>query len=74
MLCLWCRLAAAALIGPLAWELPYAKGAALKKGEKKKKKSRKDNILEADPISGKKHFLIPALIPALYIFIFSENL
>ena len=28
---LWCRLAAAALIRPLAWELPYATGVALKK-------------------------------------------
>ena len=28
---LWCRLAAVALIGPLAWESPYAIGAALKK-------------------------------------------
>ena len=28
---LWCRLAAVALIQPLAWELPYATGAALKK-------------------------------------------
>ena len=27
---LWCRLAVAALIWPLAWELPYATGAALK--------------------------------------------
>ena len=27
---LWYRLAAAALIHPLAWELPYATGAALK--------------------------------------------
>ena len=26
-----CRLAAAALIGPLTWELPYAIGGALKK-------------------------------------------
>ena len=32
---LCCRLAAAALIRPLAWEPPYAVGAAL--GEKKKK-------------------------------------
>ena len=29
--------AAAALIGPLAWELPYAAGAALKNPKKKKK-------------------------------------
>ena len=28
---LWCRLAAAALIRPVAWELPYATCAALKK-------------------------------------------
>ena len=28
---LWCRLADAALIQPLAWELPYGAGAALKK-------------------------------------------
>ena len=27
---LWCRLAVTALIQPLAWELPYAVGAALK--------------------------------------------
>ena len=37
LLWLWCRLAAAALIGPLAWELPYAAGAALK-GQKKREK------------------------------------
>ena len=30
-LLLWCRQAAIALIQPLAWELPYAAGAALKK-------------------------------------------
>ena len=38
LLWLWCRLAAAAPIGPLAWEPPYAMGAALnrqKDGEKK---------------------------------------
>ena len=31
LLWLWCRLAAAAPIGPLPWELPYAVGEALKK-------------------------------------------
>ena len=31
LLWLWYRLAAAALIRPLAWELPYATGVALKK-------------------------------------------
>ena len=33
-----CRPVAAALIGPLAWELPYALGAALKRPKKKKKR------------------------------------
>ena len=37
LLWLWCRLEAVALIQPLAWELPYAAGAALKKKERKKK-------------------------------------
>ena len=32
---LWCRPAAAAPIGPLAWEPPYAMGVALKKLKKK---------------------------------------
>ena len=36
LLWLWCRLAAAALILPLAWEPPYAVGVALKKPKKKK--------------------------------------
>ena len=31
LLWLWCRLVAVALIQPLAWELPYAVGAALKR-------------------------------------------
>ena len=39
LLWLWCRLAVAAPIPPLAWELPYASGAALrrwKEGRKEK--------------------------------------
>ena len=39
LLWLWGRPAAAALIQPLAWELPYAAGATLKKIKKKKKKA-----------------------------------
>ena len=31
LLWLWCRLAAVAPIGPLAWEPPYVAGGALKK-------------------------------------------
>ena len=35
LLWLWCRPAAAALIRPLAWELPYATGMVLKRPKKK---------------------------------------
>ena len=38
LLWLWYRLAATALIGPVAWQPPYAEGAALKRKKKKKKK------------------------------------
>ena len=41
LLWLWCRPAATALIRPLAWESPYAAGAALEKTKKKKKKDQK---------------------------------
>ena len=41
LLWLWCRLAAAALGPPLAWELPYAVGAALNRPKKKKKSTMK---------------------------------
>ena len=36
LLWVWCRLAATALIQPLAWERPYAANAALKRKKKKK--------------------------------------
>ena len=41
LLWLWCRLAAVALIGPLAWEPPYAAGVALEKAKKQKIKIKK---------------------------------
>ena len=37
LLWLWCRLAAAALIRPLAWEPPYAMGVDLERQKIKKK-------------------------------------
>ena len=37
LLWLWYRLAATAVIRPLAWETPYAVGAALKRQKDKKK-------------------------------------
>ena len=40
LLWLWCRSAAVALIGPLAWELPYAMGAALKNKQTNKQQKK----------------------------------
>ena len=44
LLWLWCRPAATTPIGPLAWELPYAAGAALKRQKKKKEKKKLSKI------------------------------
>ena len=46
LLWLWCRLAAVAPTGPLAWEPSYATGAALK--SKKRKKERKKEHKSVD--------------------------
>ena len=45
LLRLWCRLAATAPIWPLAWELPYAEGAAqeMVKRQNKKQKNEQTN-------------------------------
>ena len=48
MLCLWCRPAATALIGPLAWELTYAVGVALEKTKRQKKKKEKKGLIDAN--------------------------
>jgi len=39
----WHRLAATAPIGPLAWEPPYAAGAAQEMAKRQKKKKKKKN-------------------------------
>ena len=46
LLWLWYRPAAVAPIRPLAWEPPYAAGAALETTKKKKKKKSKMNFQE----------------------------
>jgi len=50
LLWLWRRLAATALIRPLAWEPPYATGVALKKTkrQKRQKKKKKKKKLKKD--------------------------
>ena len=51
LLWLWHRLESTAPIGPLAWEPPYAAGAALEKakGQKKKKKKKKNDYNGLNP-------------------------
>jgi len=44
LLWLWCRPAAVAPIGPLAWELPYAACAALKKTKKERERERENRV------------------------------
>ena len=46
LLWLWCRPAATALIRPLAWEPPFAMGAALKDKSKQTKITTNMNLLE----------------------------
>ena len=61
LLWLWCRLAATALIRPLAWEPPYTVGVALKKKKKlksnqgkKKNKDKNEDVLLNRLYSGQK--------------------
>ena len=44
LLWLWCRPAATAPIGPLAWEPPYAMGAALEMAKRRKKNFKNKKI------------------------------
>ena len=44
LLWLWCRLVATALIRPLAWEPPYAAGAAQEIAKTQKKKKKEDEM------------------------------
>ena len=59
---LWYRLVAAAPIQPLAWELPYAMGMALKRPKKKKKKRKKRREREKEnPDVGEEWLFCPVL-------------
>ena len=44
LLWLWCRPVATAPIKPLAWEPPYAVGAALEKNKKRKRKKERKEV------------------------------
>ena len=64
LLCLWHRVAAATPTQLLAWELPYAAGAAVKKKKKKKKKQtnththKKKKQKKPTELTNMPHFLI----------------
>ena len=45
LLWLWCRPAAIAAIRPLAWEPPYATGAAQEMAKRQEKKKKKKTVL-----------------------------
>ena len=49
---LWHRLAAAAPIRPLAWELPYAAGVAQKRKKKKKERKKKKRMMPKELTGG----------------------
>ena len=53
LLWLWHRPAAVALIRPLAWELPYAAGAALKRTKRKTKTKKPPSICFLSGVVGK---------------------
>ena len=48
LLWLWCRLVAAAATQPLAWELAYAAGVAVKSKKKKEKERKECKIVGLD--------------------------
>ena len=51
---LWCRPEATAPICPLAWELPYAVGAAPKRQKTKDKEQKRNGVCQARKIHSKK--------------------
>ena len=63
LLWLWCRSPAAALIQPLAWELPYATGAAIKSKKKQKQKQKQ----KQNKKQSWSHFTCTKLITQMYV-------
>ena len=68
LLWLWCRLAAAALIQPLAWELPYAMSAALKRKTNKQKNKKKKTT------GSDYHIQIHLIFDFSKLFVYASNL
>ena len=62
LLWLWCRLAATAPIRPLAWEPPYATGAALEKAKRQKTKTTKKKTKLSGAYNSKHTVRTPSLL------------
>ena len=60
LLWLWRRPAATALIRPLAWEPPYAAGAALQKKKRKRKRKLGSNKYELITFYARTHIFLKA--------------
>ena len=75
LLWLWCRPAAVTQILPLAWELPHALGAALKRKKKRKKKERKKQKKETNSVCQFRHFSFDFFLTQTdkYSFNFTEE-
>ena len=58
LLWLWCRPVAAALIHSLAWKLPYATGAALKRKKGGREEGKKDKQNNEVNMENSKHYVI----------------
>ena len=67
LLWLWCRPAAVAPIGPLAWESPYAVGVAIKRQkDKKKKKKKTQKSMDFASFTAEFQFIEQHLVPSGY--------
>ena len=69
LLWLWCRLAATALIRPLAWESPYATGAALEKAKSQNQKTKQNKNLETNENGNKMIQNLWDIAKAVYCFV-----
>ena len=73
LLWLWCRLAATAPVQPLAWERPYAKGAALeiqnkqtnkKEGSKEGREGGRDREMSNQPEGESQGNVLASVLPS----------
>ena len=67
---LWCRLAVAALIWPLAWDLPYATGVCPIKQNKNKNKNKNNKCPHVNKVDNFSQFLIPQYSLNILIYVY----